>query len=124
MSGAEGNRGIIISGGTVDRSTVVAGHHNTVGQYQAAADGDRLAQARADAGRLVDLLAGGGYDFADLPVAHANAIGLQEELGTDEPDPGRLRRWLDRLTALVARVAPLAEIVVAIEESLRLASGA
>ena len=35
----------------------------------------------------------------------------------------RLRKWLGRLRGLVAGVAPLAELVVAVEESVRMLAG-
>jgi hypothetical protein len=123
MSGTEGNKGVVISGGTVSGSNIVAGHHNTVNQTTGTAAGDALGQARADAQRLVEALASGGYSFEELPSAHANAIALADELNEETPDVGRLKKWLGRLTGLVARVAPLAEIVVAVEESVRLLAG-
>ncbi|WP_042386950.1 hypothetical protein [Streptacidiphilus melanogenes] len=121
-----GNKGIIISGGTVSDSALVAGENNRVTVQQRhddAGTGQALARARADAARLVELLASGGYDLPDAPTAHAAALGLKDELDEQEPDQSRLRKWLTRLRGLVAGVAPLAELVVAVEESVRMLLG-
>jgi hypothetical protein len=124
-SGPQGNKGIIISGGTVNDSALVAGENNqvTIRQHHDEAAGRALADARADAARLLELLASGGYDVPDAPTAHAAALGLKDELDEEKPDQTRLRKWLTRLRGLVAGVAPLAELVVAVEESVRMLTG-
>ncbi len=120
-----GNKGIVISGGTVNDSALVAGENNrvTIRQQHGETSAQALAQARADAARLLGLLASGGYDLPDAPTAHAAALGLKDELDEEEPDQSRLRKWLTRLRGLVAGVAPLAELVVAVEESVRMLAG-
>lgn len=61
---------------------------------------------------------------AELPDAADEAAGeLQDELGSAEPDRGRIARMLERLTALVKPVAPLVETVGELTRSVNSAFG-
>jgi hypothetical protein len=124
------NKGVSISGGSVSDSVIVAGTGNEVSVAHAGSGGRTaaLAEARTQTAELLRVLNGGGHPLAERPAERAQATmaadELAEELAVSAPDRGRVTRWLTRLAALVAGVAPLAEIVVAIEESVKLALGA
>ncbi|MEZ0090107.1 hypothetical protein [Streptacidiphilus sp. EB129] len=121
-----GNSGVVISGGTVSDSVVVAGENNRTVVNQAQPGAPGLDRARSAAQELLRLLAGtGDYGLESQPAAQATAIAeeLAEELAEQEPDGKRVHKWLGKLSGLVAGAAPLIELVLAIEEGLKLTLG-
>ncbi|MFE4665252.1 hypothetical protein ACFRI7_14695 [Streptomyces sp. NPDC056716] len=109
------NNGLVIKGGTHYVGNQAIGHRaqafsGSVSFQQRA--GDEAAARTAELLALIERLLAENRDaLADPDATTRELRRLREELDEEEPQPGVLRRALDRLTAFAQPVTPLAVAV-------------
>jgi hypothetical protein len=109
----EENRGIVISGGTVNIGALAQGSHAKASNRQvvnAGPDEDLRALIRD----LLTALREHDAELTDAPAASEAARELEQA----QPDRSRIRALLDRITATAGPIADIAAAVAAVRSAI------